>query len=192
MRAAAERYLRAVSEAAKTYRRVRDLRKGDDFVTEVSMDETDLPQTPDEMAFILAAIVMLFLDMMLAIELGKRSAYLEGLVSAVETDLAAAAARLETAASPGSILVSEEIHEAVDYGVVKMNIDTDTQYAFSRPVADHVFKNYDGILKVDGEVGNKKVYDPRIYLELAESGMAERVRRAVTELRAVGTTMFKA
>ena len=58
---------------------------------------------------------------------------------------------------------SEEIREAVDYGVVKMNIDTDTQYAFTRPVADHMFSNYDGVLKVDGEVGNKKAYDPRAW-----------------------------
>ena len=57
-----------------------------------------------------------------------------------------------------------DIHEALDYGVVKMNIDTDTQYAFTRPIADHMFKNYDGVLKVDGEVGDKKAYDPRTYL----------------------------
>jgi fructose-bisphosphate aldolase class II len=72
-----------------------------------------------------------------------------------------------------------------------MNVDTDTQYAFTRPIADHMLKNYNGVLKVDGDVGDKKAYDPRIYLTLAESGMAERVRKAVTELRAVGTTMFK-
>ena len=59
----------------------------------------------------------------------------------------------------GSLL--SEIREALDYGVVKMNIDTDTQYAFTRPVVDHMFKNYDGVLKIDGEVGNKKAYDPR-------------------------------
>src|SRR5690606_11201072 len=57
----------------------------------------------------------------------------------------------------------EEMHQAVSYAVVKMNIDTDTQYAFSRQIADHFFKNYDGVLKVDGEVGNEKVYDPRSY-----------------------------
>src|SRR5271157_1819324 len=84
-----------------------------------------------------------------------------------------------------------DIHESLDYGVVKMNIDTDTQYAFTRPIADHMLKNYNGVLKVDGDVGDKKAYDPRIYLTLAESGMAERVRKAVTELRAFGTTMFK-
>src|SRR5512136_2320571 len=83
-----------------------------------------------------------------------------------------------------------DIHEALDFGVVKMNIDTDTQYAFTRPIVHHMLKNYDGVLKVDGEVGNKKAYDPRIYLALAESGMTERVRKAVTELRAFGTTMF--
>ena len=66
----------------------------------------------------------------------------------------------------------EEIHETLDYGVVKMNIDTDTQYAFTRPIADHMFKHYDGVLKVDGDVGNKKVYDPRPYpyLKKAEQG----------------------
>ena len=85
-----------------------------------------------------------------------------------------------------------DIHEALDYGVVKMNVDTDTQYAFTRPIVDHMFRNYDGVLKVDGEVGNKKAYDPRVYLGLAEAGMAERVKQAAIELRAVGTTMYGA
>ncbi len=84
-----------------------------------------------------------------------------------------------------------DIHEAIDYSVVKMNIDTDTQYAFTRSIADHMLKNYNGVLKVDGEMGDKKAYDPRTYLSLAESAMAERVKQAVSDLRAVGTTMFK-
>ncbi len=84
-----------------------------------------------------------------------------------------------------------EIHEALDYGVVKMNIDTDTQYAFTRPIVGHMFAHYDGVLRVDGEMGDKKAYDPRTYLVLAEKAMAERVKRAVTELRGTGTTMFK-
>jgi fructose-bisphosphate aldolase class II len=87
----------------------------------------------------------------------------------------------------GSLL--SEIREALDYGVVKMNIDTDTQYAFSRPVADHMFKNYDGVLKVDGEVGNKKTYDPRSWGKAAEAGMAARVLRACEDLRSTGTKM---
>ncbi|WP_016699133.1 class II fructose-bisphosphate aldolase [Actinoalloteichus spitiensis] len=84
----------------------------------------------------------------------------------------------------GSLL--EEIHEAVSYGVVKMNIDTDTQYAFTRPVAAHMFSNYDGVLKIDGEVGNKKVYDPRSYLKAAEQGMAARVAHACENLHSAG------
>ena len=80
----------------------------------------------------------------------------------------------------------EEIHETLDYGVVKMNIDTDTQYAFTRAIADHMFKNYDGVLKVDGEVGNKKAYDPRPYLKKAEQSMADRVTRACHDLRCAG------
>lgn len=86
----------------------------------------------------------------------------------------------------GSLL--EEIHEAIDYGVVKMNIDTDTQYAFTRAIADHMLRNYDGVLKVDGDVGKKKQYDPRSYLALAEAAMAERVKEAVIALRGTGTT----
>lgn len=86
----------------------------------------------------------------------------------------------------------EEIREALDYGVVKMNIDTDMQYAFTRPIADHMLRNYDGVLKVDGEVGDKKTYDPRSYLTLAENAMAERVKIAVTELRGLGATIYKA
>lgn len=85
----------------------------------------------------------------------------------------------------GSLL--EEIHEAVSYGVVKMNVDTDTQYAFSRPIADHFFKNYDGVLKIDGEVGNKKTYDPRSYLKVAEGAMAKRIVEAAEHLKSAGT-----
>ena len=75
----------------------------------------------------------------------------------------------------GSGSTLEEIRAAVDYGVIKMNIDTDTQYAFTRPAAGHMFTNYDGVLKVDGEVGNKKAYDPRAWGKAAEAGMAARV-----------------
>jgi fructose-bisphosphate aldolase class II len=82
-----------------------------------------------------------------------------------------------------------EIHEALDHGVVKMNIDTDMQYAFTRAVADHCFRNYDGVLKVDGEVGSKTAYDPRSYLALGEAAMAERVKQAVKDLRGTGTTL---
>jgi fructose-bisphosphate aldolase class II len=85
----------------------------------------------------------------------------------------------------------DDIHAALDYGVVKMNIDTDTQYAFTRAIAGHMFSNYDGVLKVDGEVGDKKAYDPRTYLAMAETAMAERVKRAVADLRATGTTLYK-
>ena len=85
----------------------------------------------------------------------------------------------------------QEIHETLDYGVIKMNIDTDTQYAFTRAIADHMFKNYDGVLKIDGEVGNKKAYDPRPYMKKAEQSMADRVIRACNDLRSAGKTMGK-
>ncbi len=87
----------------------------------------------------------------------------------------------------GSLL--EEIRETLDHGVVKMNVDTDTQYAFTRPVADHVLRHYDGVLKVDGEVGNKKQYDPRVWGKAAEAGMAARVVQACEDLRSTGTRL---
>jgi fructose-bisphosphate aldolase, class II len=91
----------------------------------------------------------------------------------------------------GSGSTLEEIRAAVDYGVVKMNIDTDTQYAFTRPVAGHMFTNYDGVLKVDGDVGSKKAYDPRSWGKLAEAGMSKRVVEACEDLRSAGTSLNK-
>ncbi len=90
----------------------------------------------------------------------------------------------------GSGSALSEIRETLDYGVVKMNVDTDTQYAFTRPIADHMFKNYDGVLKVDDEVGNKKAYDPRSYAKAGEQGMAARVVRACEDLRSTGTKIM--
>ena len=86
----------------------------------------------------------------------------------------------------GSGSALEEIREAIGYGVVKMNVDTDAQYAFTRPVAGHMFGNYDGVLKVDGDVGNKKVYDPRSWGRAAEAGMAARVTEACQDLLSAG------
>ena len=89
----------------------------------------------------------------------------------------------------GSGSALEEIREAISYGVVKMNVDTDTQYAFTRLIADHMFRNYDGVLKIDGEVGNKKAYDPRSYGKAAEGGMSARVTRACEDLLSAGTKL---
>ncbi|WP_374457778.1 class II fructose-bisphosphate aldolase, partial [Nocardioides sp.] len=89
----------------------------------------------------------------------------------------------------GSGSTAQEISDAVDFGVVKMNVDTDTQYAFTRPVAAHMFAHYDGVLKVDGEVGNKKTYDPRAWGKAAEAGMAERIVEACQNLRSAGTSL---
>ncbi|MEX2422448.1 MAG: class II fructose-bisphosphate aldolase [Acidimicrobiia bacterium] len=80
----------------------------------------------------------------------------------------------------------EEVHETLGYGVIKMNIDTDCQYAFTRPIADHMFTNYGGVLKVDGEVGDKKTYDPRSYMKKAETSMTQRVVQACSDLRSAG------
>ncbi|WP_214366907.1 class II fructose-bisphosphate aldolase [Pseudonocardia sp. H11422] len=90
----------------------------------------------------------------------------------------------------GSLL--EEIREALSYGVVKMNVDTDMQYAFTRPIAGHMFTHYDGVFKIDGGVGDKKAYDPRTYLKAAEQSMAARVTAACEDLRSAGRTLATA
>jgi fructose-bisphosphate aldolase class II len=89
----------------------------------------------------------------------------------------------------GSGSLKSEIEDSLKFGVVKMNVDTDTQYAFTRPVAGHMFTNYDGVLKVDGEVGDKKAYDPRSYLKKAEAGMSERVVEACNDLHSAGRSV---
>ena len=89
----------------------------------------------------------------------------------------------------GSGSALEDIREAISYGVVKMNVDTDTQYAFTRPVAGHMLTKYDGVLKIDGEVGNKKAYDPRTWGKAAEESMTARVVQACQDLMSAGKRM---
>jgi fructose-bisphosphate aldolase, class II len=100
-----------------------------------------------------------------------------------------AAAEFDLVFHGGSGSPLEQIRETLGYGVVKMNVDTDTQYAFTRPIVDHMFKNYDLVLMVDGEVGSKKGYDPRGYLKKAEEGMAARVARACDDLLSSGKSI---
>jgi fructose-bisphosphate aldolase class II len=107
-------------------------------------------------------------------------------VVAQEFDLGEAAKPFNLVFHGGSGSDLDDIREALSYGVVKMNVDTDTQYAFTRPIAGHMFTHYDGVLKVDGEVGNKKTYDPRSYLKAAETNMAARVVEACEDLLSAG------
>jgi fructose-bisphosphate aldolase class II len=77
-----------------------------------------------------------------------------------------------------------EMAQAVSYGVVKVNVDTEMQYAFTRAVADHVLTRYDGVLRVDGSVGAKNDFDPRAWGARAEAAMAARV---AAECRRLGS-----
>jgi fructose-bisphosphate aldolase, class II len=106
------------------------------------------------------------------------------------TDKHGAKAEMDLVFHGGSGTPLEEIRETLDYGVIKMNIDTDTQYAFTRPIVDHMLKNYDGVLKIDGEVGDKKAYDPRGYLKKAEQSLCLRLKEACDDLRSTGQTVF--
>ncbi len=101
-----------------------------------------------------------------------------------------AAAEMDLVFHGGSGTPLEEIRETLGYGVIKMNIDTDTQYAFTRPIVDHMMKNYAGVLKIDGEVGDKKAYDPRSYLKKGEQGLCERMKEACDDLLSTGQTLF--
>ena len=101
------------------------------------------------------------------------------------------AAKFDLVFHGGSGSEKHQIKETLEYGVVKMNIDTDTQYAFTRPIADHMMTNYEGVMKIDGEIGNKKVYDPRAWGKLAESAMAARVVEATRQLGSVGNAISR-
>ncbi|WP_330184422.1 class II fructose-bisphosphate aldolase [Nocardia sp. NBC_01503] len=110
-------------------------------------------------------------------------------VAAAKLGLGADAQPFDFVFHGGSGSLKSEIEDSLRFGVVKMNVDTDTQYAFTRPVAGHMFANYDGVLKIDGEVGNKKVYDPRSYLKKAETSMAARVLEACNDLKSAGRSI---
>jgi fructose-bisphosphate aldolase, class II len=110
-------------------------------------------------------------------------------VAAAKLGLAEGAKPFDFVFHGGSGSLKSEIEDSLKYGVVKMNVDTDTQYAFTRPLAGHMFSNYDGVLKIDGEVGNKKVYDPRSYLKKAEASMSERVVEACNDLHSAGRSV---
>lgn len=106
------------------------------------------------------------------------------------TDKHGPSAEMDLVFHGGSGTPLEEIRETLGYGVIKMNIDTDTQYAFTRPIVDHMMKNYDGVLKIDGEVGDKKAYDPRGYLKKGENGLCARLKVACDDLLSTGHTLF--
>jgi len=100
------------------------------------------------------------------------------------------AAKMDLVFHGGSGSELSDIRETLEYGVVKMNIDTDTQYEFTRPIVTHICENIEGVLKIDGEVGNKKHYDPRSYLKKGEQGLCDRMKQACDELRSTGKTIF--
>jgi fructose-bisphosphate aldolase, class II len=110
-------------------------------------------------------------------------------VATAKLGLAAGSKPFDFVFHGGSGSLKSEIEDSLNYGVVKMNVDTDTQYAFTRPLAGHMFANYDGVLKIDGEVGNKKFYDPRSYLKKAEASMTERVIEACNDLHSSGRSV---
>jgi fructose-bisphosphate aldolase class II len=106
------------------------------------------------------------------------------------TDKHGAGAEMDLVFHGGSGSSLEEIRETLDYGVIKMNIDTDTQYAFTRPIVTHMCENIESVLKIEGEVGDKKVYDPRSYLKKAEQSLCDRLMRACDDLRSTGKSIY--
>lgn len=134
-------------------------------------------------------VVKLRPELLQEIQQGVAAAVRSGQIDAVMDANAPQDKPFELVFHGGSGSSADEIARAVSYGVVKMNIDTDTQYAFTRPIADHMFRHYDQVLKVDGEVGDKKMYDPRSWGREAEDGMAARVVTACQELGSAGHAM---
>jgi fructose-bisphosphate aldolase class II len=83
-----------------------------------------------------------------------------------------------------------EVREAVRYGVVKLNVDSDDQYAFTRAIADHVLVNYAGVLRVDGGMGEKGAYDPRAWGRKGEAAMAGRVAATCELVGSAGQSLL--
>ena len=86
----------------------------------------------------------------------------------------------------------DEIREAIDYGVIKMNIDTDMQYAYMSGVRDYFIKNMDYLKSQIGnpegeEIPNKKYYDPRKWIREGEKSFVERLSKAFHDLNNVNT-----
>ncbi|KFI60755.1 class II fructose-bisphosphate aldolase [Bifidobacterium cuniculi] len=134
-------------------------------------------------------VVKLRPELLQEIQLGVAAGVRDGSIDAVMDANAPGDKPFELVFHGGSGSSPEDIAKAVSYGVVKMNIDTDTQYAFTRAVAGHMFRHYDEVLKVDGEVGNKKMYDPRSWGREAEDSMAARVVEACRELGSAGKAL---
>jgi fructose-bisphosphate aldolase class II len=110
----------------------------------------------------------------------------QALVKATHGD----SARFDLVFHGGSGTSGEQIKACVRHGVVKMNMDTDTQYAFSRPIAEHMFKHVDGMFKMDGNIGDKRAYDPRVWLVKGEQGICDRVKQACSELGSTGQSLL--
>jgi fructose-bisphosphate aldolase, class II len=91
--------------------------------------------------------------------------------------------------SSGSEL--DQVREANANGVVKVNIDTDAQYAFTRAIADHILTHYDGVLRIDGDAGRKADYDPRTWGRTAEAALARRITEASELFGAAGRSLLR-
>jgi fructose-bisphosphate aldolase, class II len=85
---------------------------------------------------------------------------------------------------------AKELAQAISHGVVKVNVDTDLQYAFTRAVADHVLREYEGVLRVDGGVGRKGAYDPRAWGAKGEAAMAARTAEIARTLGSAGKSLL--
>ena len=164
------------------------------------MPEDKLYTTPDDMVAIFEALHELGRFTFAATFGNVHGHYKPGAVKlrphilkdgqAAVTEKHGADAQMDLVFHGGSGSLLEEIRETLAYGVIKMNVDTDAQYAFTRPIADHMMTNYEAVLKVDGEIGNKKLYDPRSYLKKGEQSMSERVAVACDDLLSDGKSLF--
>jgi fructose-bisphosphate aldolase, class II len=112
-----------------------------------------------------------------------------GEIQQAVTDRHGAEAAFDLVFHGGSGSAPHEIAEAVSHGVVKMNLDTDAQYAYTRAVADHMFLNYAGVVRADCDSGDKHAYDPRTWGRSAEQAMAARVVEACDQLGSTGRSL---
>jgi len=174
----------------------------EDGVDNTHLDNNTLYTQPEDVAYAYQSLVAISPYFTIAASFGNvHGVYKPGNVQLtpiilkhsqelVETKYSLSANSLDFVFHGGSGSTATEISEAISYGVVKMNIDTDTQWAYWQGVIDYSKDNYDYLQSQIGnpegdEKPNKKYYDPRQWIRSAEVTMTERIVQAYRDLQCI-------
>ena len=176
----------------------------EDGVDNTGIDSTKLYTQPEEVAYAYSELVSISDNFIIAAAFGNvHGVYKPGNVSLTPKILKNSqehiSKQFQTPKNSinfvfhgGSGSSLEEIRESIDYGVIKMNIDTDLQYAFTEGVRDYIIDNKEYISTQIGnpegdDIPNKKFYDPRVWLREGEDTFKNRLKKAFEDLNNIDT-----